>query len=392
MNPLNTLRRWWNDQPPCNLYDIPALEAWLADQARRGRSLSVWPDLFEKAEPCECRFSIQPTPKNEDRPWTGPSPERREAYLEAGWEYVCVTDYNAFQVWRSARPDAEELNTDPVADSYAYRHLWKEMRLRNSIFLLLLLLFDAFCVWILYQSGHILLDIIMGEELTLLLVFWGTIAICNTVIRARELYILKKTMENLENGFPMTERRAYSKWKRVPVKIRAALTVTLCMLIFTVMPTEREVEKIKDMKDPPPYVALEDLGGVKDGSCLLVYRKTLFGGETIHILQGKWGLVGPFNRMCQDTQTDIYSLGLLSRPILWEVVHGYVREDAGASAEPFEQEVFDEAYYLRSVEGVQHLAVREGGKVLYFRTTAPADLRERLEEVREMMEWKGAYL
>lgn len=385
---FRTPRQWWNDHPPCNYYDVPAMEKWLEEQARRGRKLDTWPDIFVSAEPCACRFSIQPTPKSEDRPWTEPSAERREAYREAGWEYVCTTDYNAFQVWRSIRPDAEELSTDPAADSYAYRHLWKELRLRNSMFLVMLLAVDLFCLWVLIKGGHFLLDLLEGQRHSFLAFLWGSIALGHTVIRVRELFILKKTMDHLANGFPMEERKPYSRWKRMPMKLRAALVIGGVCLIFAMVPVKWESYRLKDLDQPPTYLSIEDLGGTNDLGIWLASRgEALLGCEVILIRQGDWKIGGQY-RIWSEVQTNIYSVGILARPVLWEVVNGYVREDAGIPAEPFAQSVFEEAYYLHASDGVKHLAVREGGKVLYFRSSAPADLREHLEEIRMMMAWE----
>ena len=84
MKIMNVFKGVWKDEPPCNHYDIPAMEKWLEEQARNGRQFKAWPNRFDAAEPCDCRFSIQPVPENE---WKGPAPERLEAYREAGWEY-----------------------------------------------------------------------------------------------------------------------------------------------------------------------------------------------------------------------------------------------------------------------------------------------------------------
>lgn len=380
MKIMNVFKGVWKDEPPCNHYDIPAMEKWLEEQARNGRQFKAWPNRFDAAEPCDCRFSIQPVPENE---WKGPAPERLEAYREAGWEYLGNTDYNAFWVWRSIRPDPEELNTDPEADSYAYQSLWKELRLRNALFLAILLAADVLCIWLLGRSRHVLLDTICGEGLTFYCLLYGMVAMINTVIRARELYILKKTMENLQNGLPMSHRKDYSGRGRLPLAVRYGGLVVLLLLALIAAPTEREVEKLAEMQDPPRYLTAESLGGEHNKNQQVVQSSTIFGGKFLEVVEGDASFNG--RRLCFEHQMNLYSMGLLARPILWEVVHGYIQEDAGVAAEPFDQTVFDEAFYLLSDQGVQHLAVRQGGEVLYFRTTAPADLRQRLTDLAELM-------
>ena len=205
----------------------------------------------------------------------------------------------------------------------------------------------------------------------------------NTVIRARELYILKKTMENLQNGLPMSHRKDYSGRGRLPLAVRYGGLVVLLLLALIAAPTEREVERLENMQDPPRYLTAESLGGEHNKNQQVVQSSTIFGGKFLEVVEGDASFNG--RRLFFEHQMNLYSMGLLARPILWEVVHGYIQEDAGVAAEPFDQTVFDEAFYLLSDQGVQHLAVRQGGEVLYFRTTAPADLRQRLTDLAELM-------
>ena len=111
----------WRDVPPCSEYDIPAMEKWLAQQAARGRELKDW-CRFRDAEPRVCQFALEPAEKGQYKP----AEEQREAYGDAGWEFACSS--SLFLVWRSTRPDAVPLRTDPSADSWAYGRLWKRVR------------------------------------------------------------------------------------------------------------------------------------------------------------------------------------------------------------------------------------------------------------------------
>lgn len=89
----------WRDVPPCSEYDIPAMEAWLSQQAACGRELTDW-CRFRQAEPRDCQFALEPAERDQYKP----AEEQREAYGEAGWEFVCSS--SLFLVWRSIRPDA----------------------------------------------------------------------------------------------------------------------------------------------------------------------------------------------------------------------------------------------------------------------------------------------
>lgn len=55
----------------------------------------------------------------------------------------------------------------------------------------------------------------------------------------------------------------------------------------------------------------------------------------------------------------------------------YIEEEAGERPQPLGKD----AYYLMDENGVQHLVLRQGGQVLYLRTNAPMDLRDRMDEI-----------
>ena len=113
---------------PYSLYDVPAIEFWLEEMARRGLHLDnimgqyAW---FLKGEPAEVRYRLEP--------WGDSAPqldEEMEAMYEAaGWEYVLRLVGENFHLWRSARPDARELHDDPIVQSYGFA--WAEKRIRR---------------------------------------------------------------------------------------------------------------------------------------------------------------------------------------------------------------------------------------------------------------------
>ena len=54
----------WRDRPPCSEYDIPAMEAWLSQQAAEGRELTDW-CRFRQAEPQDCQFALEPAERGQ---------------------------------------------------------------------------------------------------------------------------------------------------------------------------------------------------------------------------------------------------------------------------------------------------------------------------------------
>lgn len=124
---------------PYSLYDVPAMEYWLEEMARRGLHLDVmWGYFadFRRGEPAEVRYRLEP--------WADSVPrldEEVEAMYEAaGWEYVQQLMAENFHLWRSVRPDARELHDDPIVQSYGFA--WAEKRVKR-IFLICTAVFLA---------------------------------------------------------------------------------------------------------------------------------------------------------------------------------------------------------------------------------------------------------
>lgn len=380
-------RRTKREHPPCNPYDIPAMEQWLEEKADAGWRLKEWPNVFEAAEPCECRFSIQPTPERDGEKWSAvPSEERRELCGEFGWEYVCTTNYNAFQVWRSVCPDPVPMNTDPEADSYAYDHLWKELLLRNGIFLTVSAAFGIFIVSRVLQTGHILVDVMAGEGMPFLMLLFAVIALSAAWRYAKELYAVRSVISQLKDGVtPMRKACDRRRKKRMG-------WVVCILLVFLLAPSEqRWLEEEQELQDL--YLSAEELGQAAEYGPFMLERKSLLGAGYMLLDEGGWDLAGrfPYQRMIYLNQIEVFEPkpAILGDIIFREIANGYVKEETGEKAISFTQTAFEEARYFCSDSGVQHLVVKDKGKVLYFRTESPDDLREHLAEIKDILEWEG---
>ncbi|MBP3485457.1 MAG: hypothetical protein J6J81_01330, partial [Oscillospiraceae bacterium] len=145
-------------------------------------------------------------------------------------------------------------------------------------------------------------------------------------------------------------------------------------------------------EDPVPYIAAEPLGG--QGGNVTVERRRDLLGESVLVCQGKPDVVWKQNpqpsnlpgsdilRIVYDTQQETVSLRVaaLAEAVLREFTV-YIEEEAGERPQP----LGEDAYYLLDGNGVQHLALRQGGQVLYLRTNAPADLRDHLDQVAAVL-------
>lgn len=129
---------------PYSAYDVPAMEYWLEEMARKGLHLDnlvgqyAW---FIRGEPAEVRYRLEPW--HEDGPKV--DDEMEAMYEAAGWEYVQQMLVENFHLWRSTRPDARELHDDPIVQSYGFE--WAEKRVRR-IFLICMAVFLGLLVFL----------------------------------------------------------------------------------------------------------------------------------------------------------------------------------------------------------------------------------------------------
>ena len=73
---------------PCSIYDVPAMETWLSDLAQQGMHLRKTGRCifsFQKGETSDTKYRLEPIPKD----WgCEPDDDMKEAYAQAGWEFV----------------------------------------------------------------------------------------------------------------------------------------------------------------------------------------------------------------------------------------------------------------------------------------------------------------
>ena len=367
----------WRDQPPCSEYDIPAMEAWLSEQAAEGRELADW-CRFRQAEPQDCQFALEPAEKGQYKP----GEEQREAYGEAGWAFVCSS--RLFLVWRSTWPDAVPLRTDPTADSWAYGRLWK--RVRNGTLWDILVLLGVLAFWL--GRRCFLLSTIRAGGTWKFLLFLAAEAV-TAVYLLLDLRTFRQLLDSLRCGFPMSSRRLRPRRRALLFCIPLAMVLLNLVSMANLLTDSGGVPLAED---PVPYLAAETLGG--QGGSVTVERRGDLLGERVLVCQGAPDVVWkrdpqPSNlpgsdilRIVYDTQQETVTLRVpaLAGAVLREFT-AYIEEEARELPQP----LGEDAYYLLDENGVQHLAFRAGGTVVYLRTDAPADLREHLDDITDTL-------
>ena len=360
-------------------YDPRGIEQWLSERAAEGEFLLRGSD-FALGEPRECRYHLEPALDDDD-----PDERLCETRAQMGWDYVCRTKDGIFYIWRGGM-SARAPSPRPCTDSYAYRRLRKKMR--GSYFLPLISLASfAVIVYILaYLPKLPILSLITMTKSAALqiiaLLLSCFLALLSDAQERREMRALKRAMEDCER----TEKMQRNRWARLNRLFGIVMSVLPLMLIIYV----GSGSPYSEAYDEPtlPYISAEALGG-ETGEWYEVRDLTtpLFGrvrsvGETPYVERvNDWWQYS--------TEVDFFAprISALAKPLTRELRDYFM----GSGAQTLSLDSFDEAYYAENTSGdTQFLILRRGGEVLYFRTAAGDDLRDRLEEFAELFDQYAA--
>ena len=356
-------------------YDPRGIEQWLSERAAEGKLL-LRGDEFVIGEPCECRYHLEPALDDAD-----PDERLRETRAQMGWDYVCRTKDGIFYIWRGGM-SARAPSPRPCTDSYAYRRLRKKMR--GSYFLPLISLASfAVIVYILaYLPKLPILSLITMTKSAALqiiaLLLSCFLALLSDAQERREMRALKRAMEDCER----TEKMQRNRWARLNRLFGIVMSVLPLMLIVSV----GSGSPYSEAYDEPtlPYLRAEELGGDAADWYELREQKTPFGGRVSMLGEPPYGgMIG--NWWIYSTELDFYAprISTLAKPLTRELRDYFM----GSGAQTLSLDGFDEAYYAKNAfEDAQFLLLRRGGEVLYFRTAAGDDLRDRLEEFAELFD------
>ena len=354
-------------------YDPRGIEQWLSERAAEGKLL-LRGDEFVIGEPCECRYHLEPALDDDD-----PDKRTRETRAQMGWDYVCRTKDGIFYIWRGGM-SARAPSPRPCTDSYGYRRLRKKMR--GSYFLPLVSLASfAVIVYILaYLPELPILSLITMTKSAALqiiaLLLSCFLALLSDAQERREMRALKRAMEDCER----TEKMQRNRWARLNRLLGIVMSVLPLMLIVSV----GSGSPYSEAYDEPtlPYLRAEALGGDPFDWCYQRDLSTPLGGHVYSVGETPHaGMIDDWEQL--STEVDFFAprISALAKPLTREL-RDYFMENG---AQTLSLDSFDEAYYAENTSGdTQFLILRRGGEVLYFRTEAPDDLREHLDEFADI--------
>ena len=365
-------------------YDPRSIEQWLSERAAEGKLL-LRGDDFVIGEPCECRYHLEPALDDDD-----PNERTRETRAQMGWEYVCRTKDGIFYIWRGDKT-ARAPSPRPCTDSYGYRRLCK--KLRRSYFLpMIFLVVDIWLVYFLFSALSLpvmsFLTMEKSDVIQFVSIILGSIlGILSEAKERNEMRTLKRAMEACER----VEKMPRNRW----AKADRALTIIAGVLALALIFWRVNDTAYGDSYDEPPlpYIGTEMLGGERGSDWYGVRDlSTLLGGHVYSV--GETPYAGTIDTWMQySTELDFYAprISALAVPLTHEL-RDYFMENG---AQTLSLNGFDEAYYAEFIkphtrfpnepdEVHQFLILRRGGEVLYFRTEAPDDLREHLDEFADI--------
>ena len=371
-------------------YDPRGIEQWLSERAAEGKLLLRYDD-FVIGEPRDCCYHLEPAADDDD-----PDELLREKRARLGWEYVCRTKDGIFYIWRGDRT-AHVPTPKDCTDSYGYRRLHK--KIWCSYFLpLLYLVADVLLIYLLLYVWSIPLlslltmpknDVIQGVSL-----FLGSIiGMFSDAQERKEMRTLKRAMEDCE----YVEKMPRNRWAGVN---RALSLIVVVLMVALIVGKNVGAARVEPYDEPPfPYIGSEALGGRNESDWYGVRDlSTPLGGHVYSVGETPYaGMIDDWEQL--STELDFYAprISVLAAPLAHEL-RDYFME---SGAQTLSLDSFDEAYYAEFIkpntrlpnepdEVHQFLILRRGGEVLYFRTAAGDDLRDRLEEFAELFDQYAA--
>lgn len=378
---------------PVNIYDIAKTQSYLKDMSKMGYFIKKIGTFayFEKGEPEERTYRLEPLMKKEGRP----NEEKLEYYEACGWKYVC-TIASAFHLYETTREDFEELHTDPVTQSYAFERLNQKMKAAFMIILLLIPITIFQLLHYFFLSDTPVLNAVKYGSGT-----YRALMVLVTLVLGREIFENRKKLrfllKNLQTGREMVQEEHY-QLKYTPYIFQTMIVVLSMLLIVTnirFLFTGWE-KKLAAYGEDMPAIRLSDIEDHKSFEIDDQYRRSNLisydAGELASsvyeisesgvIKEEMWkdqsGVYSP------DIRTEFYELrwSFLGERLLKDLITNaldFHRYESFTFEELLETR-FDQAVTIR-VKETQMFFGRLGKKIVYVKYQGYKDLTEHLDEL-----------
>lgn len=381
---------------PLDPIDMEHFEGWLEDMAQKGLFFErTWAlgIVFRRGKPAPVRYRLDPA----GNLW---GQENRDYCRALGWEYGGnVGKY--FDLYVNRDPEAPELHTDPVVQSYALEQVTKRAK-RTCILLtifslaMLVLIFLPFFLLsapILYQ----LVENPVGGNLLYLV-----LEILSTSVTIRAYLSFFRLRRRLREGEPP---RRDGSWKSVARRQRAVSWIVLALCILYLgslfVTSSRGWEgQLEGLDKPVPTLSLAELEGNpsleplvdgrwvdgQDRNNYVYFNCTPVAPEQYEITQ--WLTDGGDYEPRLVTRWYRLSLPFLAAPLLDELVYQYTQYNYFPEEYDVEEVTlpgFDRAVLATDTEYPgQRLFLQRGNVVIYLSYSGNQDLTSRPELLEEL--------
>ena len=356
---------------PAGDWETGALEEWLEQETAKGWRLTAWVSWFadlERAEPVQCRVRIQPREPEERADWEA----RLEVYRDLGWTYSA--QMGDHEVYYCDDPAAAELESDPVAQKWAWdkslKSAWRQGWL--ELFLFAALAAFALYLWLLAED-EVAWFLKMGPELVLV----GLLCAVGIFGGIRKLLGVWQTRNLLDAGVAPPHTGNWRNSRRL-----MAVTALLLVLFWTVHLAGLGMTgnaAYRSLDNPElPYVGAEVLDPALTSS---IREASSFGTlERAPLAPARYSVREFFPEQKQVTTTyDRLLFSALAGPLYREKLDNFREQWPDAALTAVDRAGFDQAVLLESGD-ISVLTARRGKVVLTVWTNTGADLSAHLDD------------
>lgn len=365
---------------PFAWYEVDAVEAWLDEQVQQGlrltgvKSIFGKQCIFEENTDGPTRYRVHIKPK--DGYYTRQE-EYKETMRELGWEYVDQLNYRA-DIYRAARPDAVEINTDEEALRDTLRSA-NRLELVSSLLIIMMIPFMVRnnLQYMKHYDGiyDMLLDgsALLAVSVALLAIFWLVMAVFGILrsVRLRQRYLLDRSYH------PDPEVR---KRKRIRIVLLALWGMSALILVVVIFTSSGKLQDVP-LSDCP-VVLLESL--CPEEAAQLDYDNEY--GDAPFGIAGKY-LLYSFATYRQDG------------PTIWPegegVGRGYIPFSYWVNVMDIRSESLAEKYYAEKVaahDDWQEVQINGWDQAMYRRYTTNLRQEFRSDQLPETPDWQQQIL
>ena len=365
---------------PVYSYDAGVYQAWLEDEASKGRLLRrSWGAFFaqfDKTEPMAVRYRVEPIGRRDPEPDYG----RRMECRAMGWDYVCRLS-GEFYLWRSADPSAPEFYTDPQVQAEAYRRMVR----RLWLWLVPLVLLWGLLASIPARGGW-LFRVLTGSGGGLRL-SQGLFCLLASLQCVIQTVSLTRYVRRLRTGLPQPERKPYRGARAVAwVMFSLWLLMAVSLCVQLAQPRSRPFLPEAEFAEEVPYVPLAviDPGAPSDGA-VAIHDRSLLVPDQWWVLEGD--LEGDGKPQC-DTRTYRIRTALLTGWMARSLLADLARGDAEMA--PVDYPGLDGAWagvYVRS--GTPVLVAWRGDRLVWVTCGTQGSLTDHLAEFAALLAGEG---